>query len=303
VKTISAVIPTYNYARFLREAIDSALAQTYAPLEIIVVDDGSIDETPEVLAEYGERIRVVRQQNQGVAMARNTGIAAARGEIIAFLDSDDLWEPRKLELQIARFEADPSLGLVHCGVEMFGAGGNTLQVYLGGLEGWVAGEMLRLDREVIIALGSSIMVPKRVAEEIGGFDQRLPPSEDWDFCYRIATRYPIGYVAEVLMRYRMHDSGIHLNIAKMEKGMMLAFQKAFASPDPAVQSLRKYAYGRLHRILAGCYFQTRRPGRFLRHMVESLWYDPRNIGYFAAYPLRLISRLRTAAPPEARPGA
>src|SRR5262249_54147535 len=121
---------------------------------------------------------------------------------------------------------------------------------------------------------------------------RLPPSEDWDFCYRLATLYPIGYVAEVLVRYRLHGSGLHMNIAKMENGMLLAFKKAFASPDPAVQSLRKHAYGRLHRILAGCFFQARQPQRFMRHMFESVRYDPRNLGYFAAYPLRVISRRR-----------
>ena len=91
MKTISVIIPTYNYARFLAEAIDSALGQSYAPLEIIVVDDGSTDATSEVLAAYGDRIRVLRQKNQGVAMARNAGIAAARGDYLAFLDSDDAW--------------------------------------------------------------------------------------------------------------------------------------------------------------------------------------------------------------------
>ena len=284
-------MPSYNYARYLREAIDSALGQTCAPLEVIVVDDGSTDATPEVLESYGDRIRVIRQNNQGVAAARNAGIAAARGEYVAFLDSDDLWDARKLELQMARFDADPSLGLVHCGAETFDGAGNTLEV-LGGMEGRVAGAMLRLDRTVIAGPGSNIVVPKRIAEEIGGFDHRLPPSEDWDFCYRVAERYPIGYVAEVLVHYRMHGGGIHMNIARMENGMMLALEKAFTSPDPAVQALRKVAYGRLHRVLAGCYFQTRQPRNFVRHVLASLRYDPRNIGYFAAWPLRVISRRR-----------
>src|SRR5436190_9018266 len=117
MKTVSVVIPTYNYARYLGAAIDSALQQTHAPLEVIVVDDGSTDDTPRLLDGYGDRIRVIRQKNSGVAAARNAGVREARGELIAFLDSDDLWKPRKLELQIARFEADPGLGLVHCGAE------------------------------------------------------------------------------------------------------------------------------------------------------------------------------------------
>jgi len=295
VKTISVIIPTYNYARFLGEAIDSAFAQTSPSLEVIVVDDGSTDATPEVLAAYSDRIRVIRQKNQGVAMARNAGIAAARGEYLAFLDSDDAWYPRKLELQLPRFEAEPALGLVHCGAETIDSAGRTLKMSVGGMEGRVAEAMLRLDREVINPQGSSIVVPKRVAEEIGGFDRRLPPSEDWDFCYRIAARYPIGYVAEVLVRYRLHGRGIHMNIARMERSMLIALEKAFA--DPAVQPLRRYSYGRLHRVLAGCYFEGRQLGSFARNVIESLRYDPRNFGYFAAYPLRVMLRRR------ARPAA
>ena len=301
MKTISVIIPTYNYARFIREAIDSALAQTHAPLEVIVVDDGSTDDTAQVLAEYGSSIRAIRQQNQGVAAARNTGLAAARGEYVTFLDSDDVWKPLKLERQIARFDADPALGLVHCGAETFDGQGRTLTIHLGGAEGWVAADLLRLDREVIMS-GSNIMVPRRVAEEIGGFDVRLPPSEDWDFHYRVATRYRVGYVAEPLVRYRLHGSGGHMNIPRMENAMLLAFEKAFASPDRSTQSLRRESYGRLHCILAGCYFEARKPWPFVRHMIRSLRYDVRNLAYFAAYPLRVIARRRRSARSAATPG-
>jgi glycosyltransferase involved in cell wall biosynthesis len=290
VTTVSAIIPTYNYGRFLREAIDSTLAQTYPALEVIVVDDGSTDDTPQILASYGDRIRAIRQENLGVGAARNTGIAAAQGEYLAFLDSDDIWRPRKLECDVARFTADPGVGMVHCGAETFDNTGKTISVSLGGLEGWVAPDLLRLDREVIAAPGSGMTVRQSIAEELGGYDPRLQPSEDWDFCYRVACRYRVGFVPEVLVRYRLHGSGIHLNIQKMENGMLLALEKAFMSPDPAVQALRNHSYGRIHRVLAGCYFQSRKPRLFLRHMIKSLRYDPRNLAYFAAYPMRAASR-------------
>ena len=292
---VSAIIPTYNHERFIGEAVDSVLAQTLLPLEVIVIDDGSTDDTAEVLARYGDRIRVIRQDNAGVAAARNAGIAAARGEYLAFLDSDDSWYPHKLELQMARFASQQDLGLVHCGAKIVDAEGRTLSTTTAGAEGRVAEAMLRMDREVIFPQGSSIVVPKRVAVEIGGYDERLPPSEDWDFCYRIAARYEIGYVREVLVRYRLHGGGIHHNIPRMERAMMIALEKAFA--DPAVQPLRNASYGRLHRILAGCYFETRDLGRFARHAAASLRYDPRNLGYFVAWPLRVIARRR------ARPAA
>ena len=281
MRTISVIIPAYNRARELRNAIDSALAQTRLPIEVIVVDDGSTDETPEVLARYGDRIRVVRQSNQGVAAARNAGIAIARGDLLAFLDSDDVWLPRKLELQAARFDADAELGLVHCGADFEGTGVN-----VDGLEGWVASEILRLDRSVIVAHGSGVMVPRRVAEELGGFDARMRVSEDWDFCYRVATRYRIGFVAEALVLYARHASGLHRDIEKMEHGMLLALEKAFA--DPAALPLRRHAYGRLHRILSGCYFQQHHWRAFIRHFVKSVRWDWRNVFYFATYPLRRV---------------
>jgi GT2 family glycosyltransferase len=290
VTTISVIIPTYNYDRFLREAIDSVLAQTWPALEVIVVDDGSTDDTPRILADYGDRIRVIRQENLGASAARNTGIAAARGEWVAFLDSDDLWRPRKLECDAARIAADPDLGIVHCGAEQFDNTGKTLFVFLGGLEGWVAPDLLSLDREVIAAPGSGLTVRKAAAEEVGGYDPRLEGSEDWDFCYRIACRYRAGLVPEVLARYRLHGSGRHLNIPKMENGMLMALEKAFQSSDPAVQSQRNRTYGRLHLVLAGCYFQRREPRLFLKHVIKSLRYDARNLPYFAAYPLRVAAR-------------
>lgn len=284
MRTISVVIPTYNRAREVSRAIDSALAQTLRPLEVIVVDDGSTDETSDVLAQYGDRIRVVQQVNQGVSAARNAGIAIARGELLAFLDSDDVWMPRKLELQAARFDADRELGLVHCGVEFEGIG-----VQLDGMEGAVASEILRLDRSVILSHASSVMLPRRIAEEVGGFDARMRVSEDWDFCYRVCKRYRIGFVPEALVFMARHATGLQQNIARMEQGMLLSLEKTFA--DPAVQPMRRHTYGRVHRILSGCYFEQRQWRAFLKHFVKSVQWDWRNIGYFVAYPLRKLKRL------------
>jgi glycosyltransferase involved in cell wall biosynthesis len=260
MKTVSVVIPTYNYARYLGEAIDSALGQTLPPLEVTVVDDGSTDDTPQVLAAYGDRIRVLRQKNAGVAIARNSGIAAARGEYVAFLDADDVWLPRKLELQMPLF--DGSVGLVHCGVE-FGA---TIQ--LPRVDGDVANALLLLEPDVIHGPGSTVVVPKRVAEEIGGFDASLPASEDWDFIYRVATRYGAAGVPEPLVRYRKHGSGRHDDIAKMERGMLLAFEKAFASGH---RDLRSRAYARLYRILAASYLESGDLLSFARTGIRSVW--------------------------------
>jgi len=287
LKTVSVVIPTYNHAAYIREAIESALAQTYTPLEVIVVDDGSTDDTPRVLAGFGDRIRALHQQNAGVGAARNRGGREARGEYLAFLDSDDIWLPDKLALQMAELERDPALGLVHCAMQSFDPDGRVIDAHLGGTGGWIAVDMLRYGQAIS---GSKMVVPKRVFEEVGGFDPTLPPSEDWDFCYRIATRYPVGYVDRVLLRYRLHGGGIHLNIPRLASGMLRALDKAFAAPDPVIQSHRRYSYGRVHMIIAGCYYQNRDLPGFFRHLMKSLRYDPRNITHVAGYPVRLMLR-------------
>jgi glycosyltransferase involved in cell wall biosynthesis len=289
LKSISVIIPTYNYGRFIREAIDSVLAQTYPVAEIIVVDDGSTDDTLEILAGFGNRIVTVLRSNAGVSAARNAGMAVARGEYLAFLDSDDVWLPEKIEKQIVRFEADPELGLVHCGAELIDAAGKTLSVELTGLEGWVARQLIALGHG-LVAPGSSMMVPRSVAEEIGGFDSRLLACEDGDFCYRIALRYRLGFVPELLVRYRQHGDGSHLNIPRMEDAMLMLAHKVFLSPDPSIRILRKRAYGRIHRILAGRYFHRGETRVSLWHMFKSIRWDPRNVLYFAAYPFRAASR-------------
>ena len=112
---VSVVIPSYNLGRLLTQAIDSVLAQTVVPSEIIVVDDGSTDDTQVRLEPYSGRIRCIRQGNRGVSAARNRGIREASGQLIAFLDADDVWHPRKLELQLAAFEDRPDLGLLGTG--------------------------------------------------------------------------------------------------------------------------------------------------------------------------------------------
>ena len=112
---ISCIVPVYNGARFLAQAIDSILAQTRVDLEIIVVEDGSTDRTPDVAKGYGDRVKYVRQENAGPAAARNRGVAEARGEFIAFLDADDTWAPAKLETQLQWFTDSPNLGIYQIG--------------------------------------------------------------------------------------------------------------------------------------------------------------------------------------------
>ena len=285
-RTVSVIIPTYNYGRFVAGAIESALGQTCPSVEVIVVDDGSTDDTAEVVGKFGERVRYLRQENSGVGAARNRGVAEAVGEFIAFLDADDTWEPTKLEKQLAVFERDPEVGLVHCGMREFDSEtGGTVATHVDGQAGWVADELLLWERPAIIGPGGTIMVRRDAFEAVGGFDERMRVSEDWDFCYRVARRYKVGFVAEPLVNYRSHPAAAHRDVSELERGMSRFYQKAFAEGDVPAE-LKDRAIGNFHRTLAGSYFHSGEYGRFIEHASKSIFYRPSAIGYFLRFPLR-----------------
>lgn len=284
---VSVIIPNYNYARYVREAVDSVLAQTYPNIEIIVVDDGSKDESKEILQNYGDKIKLIFQKNQGVSAARNNGIRQSKGEFIAFLDADDAWLPQKVEKQVERFLSDDSCGMVHVGVQDIDADGKSLQTHLDGLEGDVSHELLLFMRPVILGGGSGIMIRREILKEIGGFDPRLSTSADWDVVYQVSNRYKVGFIGEILLKYRMHGSNMHGNIPRMEREMMLCFEKAFDG-NPSVN--RQKCYGNLHRTLAGSYFYAKQYAQFVRHAAKSIWLTPLNFMYFGKYPLRVLQR-------------
>jgi glycosyltransferase involved in cell wall biosynthesis len=284
---VSVIIPNYNYAKYLREAIDSVLAQTYAKVEVVVVDDGSTDGSQDVIAKYGDRITAILQQNQGVSAARNNGVAATHCEFVAFLDADDAWLPTKIEKQIAMFRQDPKLGLVHVGVEEVDADGHTIGRRLDGMSGDVSHELLLFERPVVLGGGSGLMVPRSVFEQVGGFDTRLSTSADWDLFYRIGRKHKVGFVPECLLRYRYHGSNMHGKIHVMEHDMLLGYEKAFTDGTSAD---RDRAYGNLYKTLAGSFFVAGRYRDFARNTLLSLWSRPSNIGYFLTFPIRRIRR-------------
>ena len=291
--SVSAVIPNYNYGRFLPEAVESVLAQTYPCREIIVVDDGSTDDSLEILKVYEARhgVKVIRQQNLGVGAARNAGARASTGELVAFLDADDYWLPRKTEKQIERLISDKEFGFVTCGMQEFDAAGNVIRTYAEGMEGWHADDIL-LIKSVTAGPGSSSMLWRRIFEKVGGFDERkeMHPSEDWEFSYRVARAAKIAFVPEILVAYRNHGGNGHLKVPRFERAMLLAYEKIFRNGDMDALKFRRKSYGNLYKTLAGSYLHAGQYGEFLKNTVKSLIYTPENLPHFAAFPLRRLRK-------------
>lgn len=289
--TVSVVIPAYNYAHFLEKALHSVFKQTYPIKEIIVVNDGSTDNTAELLAHYSDRIQIIHQNNQGLSAAKNVGATHATGDLLAFLDADDIWLPQKLERQVQRFILEPNLGLVHCGLEIIDAKGCVQNREINGLEGWVGNEMLKLSRPVILGGGSGAVIPRNTFLSVGEFDRRLSVSHDWDMYYRIARCQKVGFVPEVLLQYRVHGQNMHENVRKMEQDMLLCFAKAFQNETSSeIQISRRRAYGNLHRMLAGSFFHSKQFLPFSIDLFKSLWMTSDSWVYLLNFPRRWWQR-------------
>jgi glycosyltransferase involved in cell wall biosynthesis len=185
---VSVIIPTYNRAWCLREAVDSVLAQEFGDFEMIVVDDGSTDATATLLAAYGGRVEVMHQANRGVSAARNAGIAAARGGLIAFLDSDDIWLPRKLSTQIHFFQSHPD-ALIHQTEELWVRNGR--RVNPGRRHRKPEGMIFEPSLELCLVSPSAVMARRELFGQVGLFDESLPACEDYDLWLRVSCRFPV----------------------------------------------------------------------------------------------------------------
>ncbi|MDX9787120.1 MAG: glycosyltransferase [Desulfobacterales bacterium] len=194
--TVSVIIPTYNRAWAIKAAIDSVLSQDYDGHELIVVDDGSTDETNSTLAEYVPRITVIRQANRGVSAARNRGILEATGELIAFLDSDDRWLPGKLSRQVDFFNAHPKALI--CQTEEIWIR-NGVRVNPKNRHQKPSGDIFEPSLQLCLVSPSAVMMQRRLFDSVGAFDEALPACEDYDLWLRVACRYPVYLIDEALI--------------------------------------------------------------------------------------------------------
>lgn len=247
---ISVVVPAYNAMTYLPETLENVLQQTWQDFEVIVVNDGSSDETPQWVAQLTDpRVKLISQENQGLSGARNTGITHAQGEYVAFLDADDLWEPSKLQKQLQVVEKNPNIGLVYTWVVLIDSQGRkTGRTFQDQAQGQV---WTTLIQENIVRCGSVALVRRECFETCGLFDKNLRSFvEDWDMWLRIASKYQFAVVPEGLVYYRQHANSASRNWESMEISYKIVIEKAFASAPPELQYMKNQSYARSNLSLA-----------------------------------------------------
>ena len=230
---VSVVTAAYNAAAFIEDTLASALGQSLTDLELIVIDDGSKDDTAEVVRRIGAkdpRVRLLEQQNRGLAATRNRGLLESRGEMVAFLDHDDLWHREKLALQVALLDERPAAGVASCYSALIDQDHNCIGWRYGGnADGDVYREMLEWD---MVSGGSVALIRRTAIEAVGCFDETLPMRSDWDMWIRLARRYPFVTVPRALVGYTRSPFSSSRGYERMAEAGSRVLEKA-QRDDPA----------------------------------------------------------------------
>ncbi len=276
-RLVSVVIPAYNAARFLPEAVESVLSQTYGNIEVLVVDDGSTDETGSVVEPFSadKRFRYHFKENGGPSSARNAGVHLAKGSHIAFMDGDDVWYPHKLETQMPLFDQHPSPGVVFSDRHLIDERGRPMS----GCP-WTPYRGPKLYERLLVenfVPTSSAVVAAEVFQSVGFFDESQLLSEDCDFWLRASVCYTFDFVSEPLEAHRKWSMQATANkVAMAEAG--LAVRRRFLERNPGLVSRRQTArawstmYARRGRSLG----EIGRRGGALRDLAHALWHQPTN---------------------------
>ncbi len=277
---VSVIIPAYNSARFLPETIESVLAQTYKDYEIIVVDDGSTDNTREILAPYFDKIKYIYQQNQGAAKARNTAIKHSQGEYIAFLDADDVWLPEKLHIQVDYLNNNPEIAMVYS---------LSLSINIDGKQigkksrhrNLYSGDIFNKLFVKNFFTTSTVVVRKRVLNTIGLFDESLINSQDRDLWLRITREFRVSGIDKHLCKYRQTPGSLSKknreNVFKFRRLVIEQHYKASQeSSRPIAPVLYKKALARLFFRIGKQYLAWGDRQKALENFFLSLKYRPFN---------------------------
>lgn len=278
----SVILPTFNRARYVEEALLSVFQQTINDYEILVVDDGSTDETKTILEKHLPRIHYVHQANQGRSGARNTGLKLSRGKWIAFLDSDDRWFPDKLERQLRYLEENPDVAMVHGHVEVIGEKGESLPAMTAGHQKlWeransrpTSYEKWALECRCLL---STVVIRRSCFDNIGNFDWRLKANEELDLYLRIAAAYNVGFIrGNPLSYYRVHPQ--NSGNENLSVGNIQVAKKHIAILNDPPFGVRAPLARRNFRLsISRNYFQIQDKKKARKHFLKAAAQDPRSL--------------------------
>ncbi|MER3491208.1 MAG: glycosyl transferase family A [Mastigocladus sp. ERB_26_2] len=288
---VSVVIPAYNAMTYLPETLESVLRQTFADFEVLIINDGSSDKIVEWAAGIVDpRVKLISQPNQGVSVARNTGIAQAQGEYIAFLDADDLWEPTKLEKQVRCLENNPAAGLVYTWTALIDQSGNPMgTLWVSDIEGNVWEQIVVKD---MISNGSSPMVRRSCFKTVGVFDPQIRGVEDREMWIRIAACHPFAVVKEPLTLYRRHPGNMTSNRQMIITELRKVFEKAFESAPLELLYLRNQSYGWMNLFAAwGCIEDEKNYKKAMHYRQQAVLHYPQlhNTSTYISLSLRIAT--------------
>lgn len=245
---VSVVIPVYNGEKTIEKTIESVFNQTFTDFELIIINDGSQDGTLEVISKITDsRLQVFSYENSGVTVSRNRGIEKASGEFIAFLDADDLWTPDKLQAQLQALQENPEAAVAYSWTDWIDEAGEFLRP---GSHITANGDVYR--KLLLINFldnGSNPLIRKQALLEVGGFDELLPPAEDWDMWLRLAAKYHFVGVPSPQVLYRFSTSSASSNVLRLESSCLRVIEKAFARTDESLQPLKKYSIANIYKYL------------------------------------------------------
>lgn len=273
---MTAVVPAFNAERYLRDALDSIVGQTYPNIEVLVVDNASTDATADIIRSYGDKVVYLYEAKKGPAAARNKGLAHANGHLISFLDSDDEWLPDKTERQVEFMLEHPEYGFCYSHYEYIDQDGRPYQPTYAkdcSRNGWVFEDLLRY--ELQIGIGTT-MVRRHCAEKAGGFNERLMTAEDTDFFIRVAKYCQFGYIPGPVARYRSH-AGSLTKQQGIPRGTFKALDylvERYPELAPSRSPLMRYAYATRYCARGVGAFYRGDHAEMRRHALKAIKYRP-----------------------------
>lgn len=291
---VVVIIPCFNAERTLEQTLDSVVAQTFTDVKIVAVNDGSTDQTAEILDAFAGKhpglLEVLTQKNQGQTVAKNTGIRHSQSKYVAFLDSDDLWDPRKLEQQVQLLDANPHVGMCYTAAQKIDESNHVFDTINVSPDHRGNCRQAFIIRNNVVA--SSVLARRSAIEQVGFYDISFAACENWDLWIRIAGISAIEYIDEPLTKYRIHSQNMSKGFEKILQSRLQVIDKHLPEQtnSPAIRSLRKEALFKAHLAFAKMNVQILNFGKARSELIKAIRVAPKKIESYSLFLKTLLGK-------------